>query len=109
MDYRRSELPAIADNIEKAIADGQPSVLTRLTDRRAIDRNRRNALRGRAPAGHGYSRDEYPFASSYQGGRGARVADVPGWQNDQQGFMMREFYRNYAIADGDSYRVRVID
>lgn len=55
-----------------------------------------------------YSRAEYPFASSMEGGAGAHTMWVPRKDNDQQGEKMSAFYRNNQIQSGDNYVVEVI-
>jgi RHS repeat-associated protein len=41
----------------------------------------------------GPSCDEYPFASTYQGGLGASVMGVPDWEQSMQGNILMNFYR----------------
>ena len=49
--------------------------------------------------------DEYPFASTYEGGKGAFVADVPQSEQNIQGGVLAQFYRIYGIQDGDQFKV----
>jgi hypothetical protein len=107
MTYRRSVLPNIAANIAAAQARRKPRVLTRITDRRRIAQNRRAAC-GNVRRRRGFSCDEYPFASTAQGGRGASVRLVPVREQNIQGGIISSFYRVNAIGNGDRFRVRVI-
>lgn len=52
--------------------------------------------------------DEYPFASSMEGGAGARTMWVPINENNRQGEKMSGFYSNNQIQSGDNYVVEVI-
>jgi RHS repeat-associated protein len=99
--------PEIAANVEKALAQGKPSVLTRSEDRALIRQNRRDALRGQPAAGEGRSLDEYPFASCVEGGAGACVASVPASEQNIQGGQLSSFYQKYGIKDGDQFKVTV--
>lgn len=105
----RSITPEIAKNIENAISQGAPTVLTREASKRQIRRNRRDALRGQQAAGPGQSLDEYPFASTKQGGSGACVAAVCAGEQSIQGGQISQFYQRNNINDGDSFNVRIVD
>jgi hypothetical protein len=101
----RARLPSIAANIQAAQTTGHPSILTRTTDPRVIAANRAAACRGFCGPG---SPDEYPFASTIEGGSGARVASVPLAEQRVQGGLLRAFYEGSNIADGGRFRVIVI-
>ncbi|KAE8214488.1 hypothetical protein CF327_g2117 [Tilletia walkeri] len=49
--------------------------------------------------------DEYPFASSAEGGAGAVTRCVPSHENSVQGGTLSSFYTNNAIKDGGVYNV----
>jgi hypothetical protein len=53
------------------------------------------------------SRDEYPFASSMEGGSGAWVGHVPISQQNAQGAIMKNFFKQNNIQAGSQYRVVV--
>ncbi len=93
LKFSRKKMPNIADNIDEAIETGQPKVLARETDKSAISANRRNALKGVDDAIDGNSLDEYPFASSKEGGVGANVKSVPVKEQNIQGGTMSSFYK----------------
>ena len=102
----KSIIPDVAANITAAEASGKPMILTRVTAAQAII-NRRNAIAGHPPAGLGNSLDEYPFASSAQGGFGAVVAPVPAIQNSIQGGIIGACYKIENISVGTPYIVIV--
>jgi RHS repeat-associated protein len=100
-------MPNIARNIQAAIEDeNKPSLLNRNMDISWIAANRVLAC-GRFQ-GTG-SCDEYPFASSMQGGLGARVAGVPLQENRIQGGVISAFYTKHQLKHGDPFLVRVIN
>ena len=57
--------------------------------------------------GKGMSCDEYPFASTYEGGTGAVIAAVPIKENSSQGGQLSAFYRRNSIQDGDCFEVQI--
>ena len=71
-------------------------------------RNRADALRGRGSAGPGMSWDEYPFASSEQGGAGASVAPVPLHENLVQGGIIGASYLIENIKPNDFFTVVIV-
>ncbi|MEE9336367.1 MAG: NucA/NucB deoxyribonuclease domain-containing protein [Granulosicoccaceae bacterium] len=107
--FTHEKTPGIAKNIEKAQANGHPDVINRLEGKLAIDNNRREALRGHNKASSGYSLDEYPFASSKQGGKGAQVAPVKVTEQHSQGGTLSSFYDKNNIKDGDAFKVEIRD
>lgn len=91
-------------NVQSAMDEGHPDILSRTTDESLIRGNRAAACRGFCGSG---SPDEYPFASTEQGGAGARVEGVPIGEQRIQGGVLSSFYQKYAIGDGDLFRVVV--
>ncbi|WP_394840666.1 NucA/NucB deoxyribonuclease domain-containing protein [Pendulispora brunnea] len=81
LEISASEYPNLAENISHAQNAGHSSVLTHGGNRVA---NRSAALDG-VPQIHGLSRDEYPFASSKEGGPGSWVGHVPAREQNAQG------------------------
>lgn len=49
--------------------------------------------------------DEYPFFTSLQGGPGASLRLVPGWEQNRQGGYLRNFYATCGIAEGEDFLV----
>jgi RHS repeat-associated protein len=97
-------MPNIAQNIQTAQDSGLPSILNRETDQAIIDANRSAATKGFGGVG---SPDEYPFASTMQGGAGAQVQGVPLLEQKIQGGVLSRFYQNYGIGQGDPFQVSV--
>jgi hypothetical protein len=104
MEINSKRMPNIANNIENAQANGAPSILTRTTNQNIINTNRNIACLGFCGSG---SPDEYPFASTYEGGSNAFVADVPLAEQRIQGGVISSFYHRYGIQDGDKFKVQV--
>jgi RHS repeat-associated protein len=99
----RSRYPQLAENIWHAQRAGHPRVLTHGGDQAA---NRSAALRG-IPSIPGLQRDEYPFASSKEGGASAWVGHVPVSQHQAQGGLIASFIRDNDLKPGDKYVVLV--
>jgi hypothetical protein len=97
--------PAIADHVRTALAAGQPRVLTRASGAR--QRANRRAACGHWSRGSPLSCDEYPFASTLEGGRTARIAGVPKVEQRRQGGALRAFYAKERIRVGDQFLVVV--
>jgi hypothetical protein len=101
VDAKRT--PAIAAHIRAAQAAGKPAILHRVLP---TPRTRRpGACRGwRGPG----SCDEYPFASTVEGGPGkASIAGVPLPEQRLQGGDLAAFYRRHRIGNGDAFVVVV--
>lgn len=106
--FIRVTLPQIANNIADAQARGYPDVLTRTTDRQRINRNRAQACRNFVPQPPlNTSCDEYPFASTYEGGAGASIRAVTVLEQNIQGGILSAFYRINSITDRGRFRVEV--
>jgi hypothetical protein len=100
-----SKYPELAANIRNAQRAGHPDVLTHGGEA-VSDANRSAALhqpyRDFIPnIGRGLSRDEYPLASSLEGGAGAWVGHIPTAQQQAQGGLLRAMN----LKPGDRYRV----
>ncbi len=102
----RSVIPDVADHVASAQASGQPQSLHRATPAQA--RTNRRLTRPGWSAGPGYQWDEYPFASSIEGGPGASVARVPERQNRIQGGIIAGSYLLQRITPNVEYFVPVI-
>jgi hypothetical protein len=96
--------PELAENITHAQKAGHPSILTHGGNSAA---NRAGALEG-VPNIRPLSRDEYPFASSLEGGAGSWVGHVPVSQQNAQGAILKNFFKQNNVQSGDQYRV-IID
>ena len=93
----------LADNIWHAQAAGRRRVLTYMGDQQLARLNRGAAVNGIPVI---LSRDEYPFASTRQGGGNAWIGHIPGRLNQSQGGMLRSFYRRWS-PNGLPFRFRV--
>jgi len=101
-------IPAsVIPNVAQNVAVGQlttPGPLQRAPIVRTVV-NRYNATKGRGSAGAGMSWDEYPFASTYQGGSPAVVRPVPAQENWVQGGIIAAAYAIEKINVGDWFTV----
>ena len=50
---------------------------------------------------------EFPFASTKEGEKGARVKEVPAREQSVQGGKLSQFYQRNNIKDGDKFKVKV--
>jgi hypothetical protein len=107
-------MPDIAAHISRAQSSTHPGLgniipLTREATAK-VKQNRRNAIRGHAPAGLGKSLDEYPFASSVQSAQLPRPSVVPvdSRENWMQGGIISGAYKMQNITPGKRFMVVVI-
>ncbi len=111
--FSKATVPGIAANIENAQKLGKPTILTRQTAKEDINSNRYQACTKvfkATPADIAAGRtscDEYPFASTKEGGQGAVTAAVKPTENSSQGGTLRGFYVSKGIKDGDQFKVEV--
>jgi hypothetical protein len=108
----KAQFPGHAQLLENAQTQGiSLKGLTRLTGKNNIRRNRRRSqapirkAKGPPPAGHDY--DEFPYASTHQGGTGARVEANVSADNQGAGRALGAFYRTNNIGEGDSFDVEI--
>lgn len=102
--FSRGKAPEIGKVFDDAVSAGAPTTLNRATVAQKAA-NRRNALRGHDSPPKGQQREEYPFASSTQGGTGALVRPVPAGEQSYQGGILSTFYRDSKVVPGDAYNV----
>jgi RHS repeat-associated protein len=101
LEISASKYPQLAENISHAQRAGHPDVLTFGGNN---DANRGAATKN-IPILQGYDRDEYPFASTMEGGSGAWVGYVPRDQNRAQGYLMKNLIQRNNLVPGDKFRV----
>jgi RHS repeat-associated protein len=101
LEISASKYPALAENILHAQKAGHPDVLTHGGDYAA---NRAAALKD-VPKISPFTRDEYPFARSMEGGEGSWIGHIPKSQNDAQGALIANLVKKYKLKPGDQYRV----
>ena len=83
---------------------GKPDVLHYESDKKVQSQHRNQALKGIPSRGsEGLERDEYPYASTKEGGAGANVAYVPKGENGKQGADLGFLYKT--MDDGDAFLV----
>lgn len=58
-------------------------------------------------AGMPLSCDEYPFASTVEGGSGAHVGCIVAWQNGLQGWYLSNFFRDYNMQVNDQFVMEI--
>ena len=100
-EVSRTSQPEVEQTLEKAIQQGQPTLLQRTTDKSIIRQNRAEATRG-----WDYTKgspDEFPYASSRQGGAGSTVNGVSRSAQRSQGGSLSGCYRSNRIVDSDYY------
>jgi hypothetical protein len=105
--FSKSSFKYIVQNILNAFADGQPQQLSWDGKGEVSHKARRSeALKGHINTkGKGWSMDEYPFASTYEGGHGAEVMEVPAEENSKQGNKIKKFKEKNIIRDRDVFDV----
>ena len=108
-----SIIPGVAAHVESAQGSNPTWLVLQRASRGQARINRRAAIggipaAGMSPNGVPWSLDEYPFASSLQGGRYASVAAVPLHENLIQGGIIAASYFLENIKVGEPYVVVVI-
>ncbi len=108
--------PDVADNFNNALANGESPIVTRLTGRAAIRANRSAAQAGvprpdtlgTDAQGGALSWEEFPFASTQEGGAGATLRLINRTQNISHGRdSLWPFLRDNGVDNGDQYYVQV--
>lgn len=94
--------PNIYDHTLRAFRQGQPPVLHYDGDQQRAAQRRYQATKKLPPRGPLYERDEYPYASTFEGGAGASVEYVPTQENRDQGTKeLRPLYRT--MTQGEAF------
>jgi hypothetical protein len=111
--FSRARVPNIAAHISKAQGNGKPVELTYLGPNSATQTSNRKAACGSFAATAAEktagktSCDEYPFASTAEGGAGASTAAVPPSEQSSQGGTLSSFYTSNSLKAGSKFRVAV--
>lgn len=82
---------------------GKPTVLHYDSNPRNAVQRRKEALENHPSQKDGTSRDEYPYASTFEGGRGALIANVPLKEQQIQGGTLHVLY--LGLESGDAFAV----
>ncbi|KAK3578784.1 hypothetical protein CHS0354_030200 [Potamilus streckersoni] len=97
--FKCTKMPNVCQNIINAINSGKPRSLQRITDKNQIRKNRRLACGSVKCSGSKNSCDEYPFASTSQGGAGSTTMCVALSENNSQGGQLAVFYRKNKVGN----------
>jgi len=108
LEFSRTEFKEKTKNMKKYLKKKDGCSLTRQTDRPSIRRNRRLACKKVKPGGTGTSIDEFPFASSTQGGARAAATPIKQSEQNKQGGKLSAFYKKNNITKGDSFYVKIV-
>jgi len=110
----RSQYRNHTNMIENAVKNGHSTKnLKRGKGKKAAKKNRNEAQKeirkkqGGPKKDHDY--DEFPYASTEQGGRRAHVEEVPSSENQAAGRDLGQFYRENDIKPGDTFDIEIID
>ena len=83
---------------------GQPEILHYDSDQNRTKARRKEALKNYPSRySEGLERDEYPYASTNEGGAGSNIAYVPSRENSSQGGSLRALYSK--LKSGDPFLV----
>jgi hypothetical protein len=113
------EVAKSAEVIKKALEEGKPDVLTRGEGREAAAKKRYESQKKKrsedGPPKDGNNYDEYPFASTKEGGAGAHISEIPAGPNQEAGRRLGRFYEGtgeYAgqppVNPGQRFRVVIV-
>lgn len=96
-------------HIYNALLNGKPNILTKGAEGSSI--KRRGSALSHYNCDHllGHGRDEYPFASSLEGGHNASVRCIRSIEHSRQGAMMRVFYKRHNIKENMQFKVEVLN
>ncbi|MET9163308.1 NucA/NucB deoxyribonuclease domain-containing protein [Streptomyces cellulosae] len=101
--------PKIAINDKSAIDVGHPFLLTAMRNKQDAARNRELAGCGKSVWMGPQSCDEYPFASTFEGGVGAQTMGVPLSEQRTQFNDLGSFMATNKMKRGDQFLVAVIN
>ncbi|WP_445276328.1 NucA/NucB deoxyribonuclease domain-containing protein [Streptomyces drozdowiczii] len=93
------------------MAGGAPAIVTKRAGGEAATRAARRQAQAHAPRPRRFAAnaiwEEYPFASTVEGGRGATLTLSPGSIKSSHGAALKNFYRDAGVDVGDQFLVRV--
>jgi RHS repeat-associated protein len=96
--------PNIYKNLLKSLASGKPMTITYDANRQNARQRRREALKNTPPK-PGSDRDEYPYASTKEGGKGADVNYVPTSENRKHGGFIGALVVANNMQTGDQFQM----
>lgn len=100
-----SACPENCWHIIRAVALGQPSVLTYCSNRKIVNANRRKSTR-KLSSSPLFDRDEYPLACTYEGGNGADVVYMSKSDNRRAGAIIGR--QLLGCPDGTKFRIVIV-
>ena len=104
------QMPTIANHVYQAMQSGKPWQVTYIgADNNSLQRRNHDQACKYLPSPRptGYECDEYPFASTYQGGTGSSAVLVPAHENHVQGGQLSTFYRSNNLRNGNQFLVGI--
>ena len=101
----QKRFPNVFQTLMDALAQGHPLLLTYDNNRKNARARRRAALKNHAAARPGNQLDEYPFASTMEGGAGAAVREVPESENMAHGGLIGATVVTNNMTTGDKFLV----
>jgi hypothetical protein len=102
--FDAAKMPFITRNISLAWGEGKAAVLTKNSAAQNANRSKVCGRNFKKVYPNG-SCDEYPFATTQEGGEGARTEEVHKDEQDCQGGTLGTSYRYQNISDGDQFLV----
>jgi RHS repeat-associated protein len=94
-----AKTPNIYRHTLNSFRKGKPDFLHYDSDKDRQNQRRREST-GAYPTMPGFQRDEYPYASTFEGGKGADVAYVPSKENSSQGGSLGALYKTMKQGEG---------
>lgn len=105
LPIHQKKFPNIYQNLMKAVAMGHPLLLTYDNVRKNAQARRRAALKNHPPAQPGNQLDEYPFATTMEGGAGASIKEVPKLENEAHGGLIGNTVQINKMTTGDQFLI----
>jgi hypothetical protein len=101
----QKKMPNIYQHTLNAFAKGKPFLITYDQSKQNADKRRAEALKGQKPAAPGKSLDEYPLATTKEGGKNASVQEVPLNEQKIQGGIVSSTAKAAGMQTGDMFLV----
>ena len=106
---KEEKYPNIYKNHLRGMLKGNPSTLTYDSNRANAVRRRYEALKASGlPASSASHRDEYPYATTMEGGANASVMPVPAEENTRHGGYISSLIKANNMRTGDKFQIMLI-
>ena len=102
-----SRWPNVYKTHKKYLGNKTTKILTYDSDPDNRRKRRRESLRGYSTR-PGFDRDEFPYATTQEGGRGAAVNYVPSLENQSHGGSLGSFVKGNNLKSGDKFLVVLV-